>query len=329
MNYLKIRNWDKWQSYRADRGQPPWIKLHRELLRNPEWVGLTDAQKGQLVSIWMLAADRGGQLPADPVVIRKLCQLDENPDLQVFVSLGFIEPDANVTPDRRQHDQPEAETETETETEKKQISRPNGLAIELADFADFYAAYPRKVKRKEAEKVWLRLKPDQALLNKILQDVGWRVGNDEQWQDPRYIPHPSTYLNGERWTDQHDTAWWEDEDNGQERDRQVLPTNGVCIREGVEVELHAERHGTLVGGVQAVHRDGSLPGGERVDQDPGAATQHGQHSPHSSGQAGGRCDTADHGAGTRQFSVVTPTRGASQGGGAIHQTGKGVTQWQF
>jgi hypothetical protein len=111
---LKIRNWEKWQSYRRDRGQPPWIKVHREVMRNPEWVMLTDAQRGQLVGIWLLAADRDGVIPASPKLIQKLCYMDSEPDLQVFINLGFIEGDVNVTPERRQGD----ETETETEKEK-------------------------------------------------------------------------------------------------------------------------------------------------------------------------------------------------------------------
>lgn len=120
MQTLKIHGWERWQSYRADRGQPPWIKLHREVMRHIEWVTLTDAQRGQLVAIWLLAADRNGVVPASPDVIKKLCHMDTVPDLNLFIKHGFIDGDAIVTPECRQHDQPEKsreETETETETD--------------------------------------------------------------------------------------------------------------------------------------------------------------------------------------------------------------------
>ena len=117
MGNLKIHNWEKWQSYRADRGQPPWIKIHRECMRNVEWVSLTDAQRGQLVAIWLLAADHNGVIPASPLILKKLCHLDTEPNLKLFIEQGFIDGDASLTPERRQHDQPETETETETETE--------------------------------------------------------------------------------------------------------------------------------------------------------------------------------------------------------------------
>ena len=73
---MRVKDWERWQTYRKDRGRPPWIKLHREVLRNPQWVMLTDAQRGQLVSLWILAADRDGEpvsythltLPTTPYV---------------------------------------------------------------------------------------------------------------------------------------------------------------------------------------------------------------------------------------------------------------------
>jgi hypothetical protein len=104
MEYLKITNWDRWQSYRSDRNQPPWIKLHRCLLRNVEWVGLTDEQRGQLVSIWLLAADRKGEIPADPQILQKLCYLSKKPDMQLFINHGFIENGVKVTSNGRQGD---------------------------------------------------------------------------------------------------------------------------------------------------------------------------------------------------------------------------------
>ena len=98
VQYFKIRHWSKWQSYRSDRSQPPWIKLHRCVMRCPEWVVLSDAERGQLVSIWMLAADRDGEIPADPVVVQRLCHMSSKPNIEMFIEQGFIERDANVTP---------------------------------------------------------------------------------------------------------------------------------------------------------------------------------------------------------------------------------------
>ena len=96
MDYLSIENWDKWQSYRQDRGQPPWIKVHRRLLRSVRWTELTDSQRGQLVSMWMLAADKNGRIPDNPAFIKRVCSLSATPDLQVFVDMGFMSRDAQT-----------------------------------------------------------------------------------------------------------------------------------------------------------------------------------------------------------------------------------------
>ncbi|MBE0583491.1 MAG: hypothetical protein IH612_06955 [Desulfofustis sp.] len=109
MSDLYVRNWDKWQSYRKDRGVPPWIKVHRVVLSNPEWSMLSDAEKGQLVSLWILAASKSGKLPSDEAVLMKLCMLENAPNIEKFIEFGFLEragcqDDANVTSERRQND---------------------------------------------------------------------------------------------------------------------------------------------------------------------------------------------------------------------------------
>lgn len=95
---LRIHDWDVHQTYRADRGQPPWIKVHRSLMRNIKWVGLDDNERGQLVAIWLLAADNNGVIPADSKIIQKFCFMSSEPNLNKFIDLGFIDKDGvNMT----------------------------------------------------------------------------------------------------------------------------------------------------------------------------------------------------------------------------------------
>lgn len=70
--------------------------------------------------------------------------------------------------------------------------------ISIADFEDFYRSYPRKVGRGAAEKVWARLRPSPELLAEMLSALNrWDVPTD-----PKFIPHPATWLNGKRWLDE-------------------------------------------------------------------------------------------------------------------------------
>ena len=142
MKYLRVKNWQKWQSYRKDRGTPPWIKVHRNLLTNPKWAVLSDADKGQLISIWMVAADNGGEVPDNSSVIRKICQLDSEPNMSKFKELGFLDDERQPSGNQvvticPQLDAPETETETynkETyskETETKSTKKDCHFDIEI------------------------------------------------------------------------------------------------------------------------------------------------------------------------------------------------------
>jgi hypothetical protein len=123
---IKIRNWDKWQSYRKDRGQPPWIKLWRCLLRNPDFLLLTDAQRGQLMCLWILAADHNGVINMTPDEIVRVCGMSSALDLNVLRDRRFIEfgvtaasrrrqADATLAPSWRHGDASESESEAEAE----------------------------------------------------------------------------------------------------------------------------------------------------------------------------------------------------------------------
>lgn len=139
---LHVHNWEKWQTYRTDRPPPPWIKIHRQAMLDPKWAALSDAQKGQLVCIWMLAAADNGVVPNDANFIRKVCALDVEPDLNIFQELGFL--DAKVTAQRRRrnvkrmsprpaNDAPEKRREEENKIEESRDSgadAPDPLPLE-------------------------------------------------------------------------------------------------------------------------------------------------------------------------------------------------------
>ena len=69
-------------------------------------------------------------------------------------------------------------------------------------FDVFWNAYPRKTDKKRARKRWDALKVDDALLEKMIRAIDAQKQSD-QWRrdDGQFIPHPTTWLNGERWED--------------------------------------------------------------------------------------------------------------------------------
>lgn len=66
-------------------------------------------------------------------------------------------------------------------------------------FEIFWKVWPRKIAKKDAKKAWVKINPNQILLDKILDAVETAK---EGWDDPQFIPYPASWLNAERWEDE-------------------------------------------------------------------------------------------------------------------------------
>jgi hypothetical protein len=64
------------------------------------------------------------------------------------------------------------------------------------DFETFWRAYPRRVGKLKAQREWQRLRPPLA---EVLSALEWQRA---QWDDPKYVPHPSSWLHQGRWMDE-------------------------------------------------------------------------------------------------------------------------------
>lgn len=83
--------------------------------------------------------------------------------------------------------------------DKNTPQTPQG-GSEPEGFAEFWKAYPRRVGKGQARKAYAKAikSNDPSFLIAEAQKFAKRM----RGQDPRYIPHPSTWLNGERWLDE-------------------------------------------------------------------------------------------------------------------------------
>lgn len=70
-------------------------------------------------------------------------------------------------------------------------------------FEQFWKLYPKKKARKDAVKAWAKLKPDNELRQAMITALGSHCVSEDWAKDGgRYIPNASTWINGERWTDE-------------------------------------------------------------------------------------------------------------------------------
>jgi hypothetical protein len=126
----RIKNWAKFQHFKDRR--PPWVKLYRDLLEDIEWHQLDPKAAKDLVSFWLIASERDGELPD----IRTLAFRLRCTEKQVESSLSALshwleQDDAEVISPRYQGDRAETETETETETDTR--SKPRAPKFDASE----------------------------------------------------------------------------------------------------------------------------------------------------------------------------------------------------
>jgi uncharacterized protein YdaU (DUF1376 family) len=66
-------------------------------------------------------------------------------------------------------------------------------------FDIFWKQYPRKVARPNAIKAWLKIKPDDVVLKKMLDAINHQQLPSKEIQ---FVPHPASWLNANRWEDE-------------------------------------------------------------------------------------------------------------------------------
>lgn len=116
-----IKDFSKFQHFK-DR-TPPWVKLYRDILDDPDWHELAPEAAKTLVMLWLIASEddnKSGMLPDNKKLAFRLRITDKN--LRIILSQlshWLIQDDIKEISEGYQPDAPErAGEETETEREK-------------------------------------------------------------------------------------------------------------------------------------------------------------------------------------------------------------------
>ncbi len=80
---------------------------------------------------------------------------------------------------------------------------PHSLEVNLFD--EFWNAYPRKVAKAAANRVFNKLKVNDEVLALMISALD-KQKQSKQWQEPQFIPHATTWLNQRRWEDEEDLS---------------------------------------------------------------------------------------------------------------------------
>jgi len=129
---LTPKNWSHFQHYK-DRC-PPWIKLHRDLLNNRDFMRLPIASKALAPMLWLLASEsKDGSFDGslDELVFRlHITEKEYNDGIKPLIDKGFFVCDSDALANCLQVAIPERERETETatETETKRDKKATSVA---------------------------------------------------------------------------------------------------------------------------------------------------------------------------------------------------------
>jgi uncharacterized protein YdaU (DUF1376 family) len=74
----------------------------------------------------------------------------------------------------------------------------------LDRFAGFWAAYPKKRNRGDAEKAWLALKPSAELAQTIVEavEVSKKLRDDWRKDGGKFVPYPASWIRAKGWEDE-------------------------------------------------------------------------------------------------------------------------------
>jgi len=189
---IRIKGWSKFQHFKDRR--PPWVKLYRDLLDDPDWHDLDGDSAKALVMLWLIASeddDQEGKLPDVRRMAFRL-RMTEAKTNQTLAKLShWLEhDDINAISSRYQVDAPETETETETEgekeTEKKALARPDIVSEQIwSDFLKQRKAVKAPLTKTALDSITREAKkagwPLEAALVECIHR-GWR-GFKAEWVD--------------------------------------------------------------------------------------------------------------------------------------------------
>jgi hypothetical protein len=198
---LTPKSWGSFQHYK-DR-EPSWIKLHKSLLTNYEWVCLPVASKALAPMLWLLASEyKDGIIDAslDKIAFRlSMSRGDLENALTPLIESDFFHA-SDTLAECKQDACLEIEEEKEDidKRERQKETREVAILVDPAEFHVFWEDWPNKVGKPAAVKALAAARKRGAPFGEIMDGVRRYIRDkppDRPWLNP------ATFLNQERWAD--------------------------------------------------------------------------------------------------------------------------------
>lgn len=196
-----------------------WILVHKKIWESENFRGLRNKPNVILVWIWLLTyADDRGKVTFGRKQISKDTGIGESSVYRAIQHIATKMSDEvnikanntfseililNYAKYQRKPNNKVNNNRTTSEQQpntNKEIKNKRNIYVH---FDAFWSAYPKKVNKKKAQEIWSKLNPDKLLVDRIMLSLD-RQKNSKSWlkDGGAFIPHPSTWLNQERWNDE-------------------------------------------------------------------------------------------------------------------------------
>lgn len=198
MKCFRVRNFEKFQHY-TDR-RPPWIKLYKDLWHDPRFFILSESDRYQLISLFVLASQHDNKIPDNQEWLRHELCTSKPISLEKLIDTGwleYLEQDASevlagclqdaiprARAERREETEERRDRE-ETETEKN--NTPATPEILLGEFLNV------RLSPEDQAKLIAKFGHDDAL-SRIEALSAYLASNGKK----KYANHYATILNWER-----------------------------------------------------------------------------------------------------------------------------------
>lgn len=188
---LQPKNWAVFQHYK-DRS-PPWIKLHRDLLINRDFVCLPTASKALAPLMWLLASEsKDGVFDASFEELQfrlHISRKDYEDGVKPLIDKGFFRIASGVLAECLQDAIPETETEREKEIDA--IASKSGTTFPPCPHQEILKLWAKRLPHLSQPRVW--------------------EGTRQAWLRQRWVQaaKPSAFSPTGYKTTQEGLAWWD------------------------------------------------------------------------------------------------------------------------
>ena len=231
---MKIKNWSQFQHYKNRK--PPWIKVYRDILDDPEWHELNGASAKVLIMLWLIASESDnstGEIPAIKTLAFRLRTTEQEINDHIIQLSHWIKYDASDLLAERLHD---AIPETERETDKRQRRNSVGSKKKITypdDFEALWKMYPGTAgSKKDAFKEYKKAEIGvEEMIPAIEKQIAFKSQQKKSGEFASSWPHLCRWISKERWNDKMELSNLSSSNRQHEREQFSFPEGEVVSNE--------------------------------------------------------------------------------------------------